>query len=369
MMRILFVTHSLSRTGAPNVLLTICKWISLNLKWKVDIVYYYDIDLLKDFNMFTENVYDFKEFKNEFKNEYKRFFFNSLIKKKTFYNVIYFNSAASLLDYDWFFSNFEAKYVLHFHEMYSYLTIISNKIPIDRFISSSNLIIAASSTVKADLYKIYPSLLSSIDIVNEFIDSKKIFENLNNNDDTYFLNFIQNKKLILGSGTLDIRKGIDIFINIAEIFHSDFDLNIVFVWVGGIKDSLEYSIIQNYINNIGLKDKVLIIPNCTNPFFYFSKCDVFFCSSREDPFPLVCLEANLLKKPVLFLKGFTGLTDYFDSDNSVVFDSLNRLEICSWISDYVSDRDIHFNYDKGILDMDIVVPVIIEKINSKLLNG
>ena len=51
---------------------------------------------------------------------------------------------------------------------------------------------------------------------------------------------------------------------------------------------------------------------------YFSIFDVFALMFREDPFPLVCLEAALLEKPNLCFARAGGASELVESDSGFV---------------------------------------------------
>jgi glycosyltransferase involved in cell wall biosynthesis len=46
---------------------------------------------------------------------------------------------------------------------------------------------------------------------------------------------------------------------------------------------------------------------------YFDMADVFFLASREDPFPLVMLEAGYAEMPIIGFKGAGGVNDFLAS--------------------------------------------------------
>jgi glycosyltransferase involved in cell wall biosynthesis len=110
--------------------------------------------------------------------------------------------------------------------------------------------------------------------------------------------------LVLGCGTLDLRKGIDHFAavarRVAQLNH-DGDKPIHFVWVGGgptwthsafhyVQLDLQKSGAARFVHFVGEQDD-------TEPYFVAS--DAFFMSSRVDPFPCVIHEAMASQLPVV----------------------------------------------------------------------
>lgn len=94
---------------------------------------------------------------------------------------------------------------------------------------------------------------------------------------------VASDRLVVGAcGTPDHRKGVDLFGEIAaRVDLADF------VWVGGDAPA-------------GMRDgPVRFVPATSNPFPLLQSFDVLAVTSREDPFPLVVLEAMALGTPVV----------------------------------------------------------------------
>jgi len=47
---------------------------------------------------------------------------------------------------------------------------------------------------------------------------------------------------------------------------------------------------------------------------YFAAADVFALTSREDPYPLVCLEAAALAKPIICFADAGGMPEFVEED-------------------------------------------------------
>ena len=73
----------------------------------------------------------------------------------------------------------------------------------------------------------------------------------------------------------------------------------------------------------GYKMNAVEIINC---------CDVFLVSSREDPFPLVVLEAALCGKPILGFKNTGGVDEFIDDSCGIKVDYLNVFEMSKQIT-------------------------------------
>lgn len=113
----------------------------------------------------------------------------------------------------------------------------------------------------------------------------------------------ENSFIVLGCGTLDLRKGIDHYTNIAKqaVSRNKSDTPIHFVWVGEgprwthspyhyVQLDLEKSKARPFVHFIGGRNNV-------EP--YFVGADAFLMSSRVDPFPCVIHEAMATSLPVI----------------------------------------------------------------------
>lgn len=104
--------------------------------------------------------------------------------------------------------------------------------------------------------------------------------------------------LVGGSGMIIWRKGPDLFLQAAAaLCRSHPDINVHFIWVGGGGD--EHIPLESDIVKLGLKGRVHFVGEVDQPGDLFSTLDVFCLTSREDPYPLVMLEAASLGVPIV----------------------------------------------------------------------
>ena len=72
------------------------------------------------------------------------------------------------------------------------------------------------------------------------------------------------------------------------------------------------------IAHYGLDKRCIITGSVPDPANYFNIFDVFLMTSREDPFPLVCIENAYLKKPIICFEGVVGSTDFISEATGAV---------------------------------------------------
>lgn len=125
--------------------------------------------------------------------------------------------------------------------------------------------------------------------------------------------------IIGGCGNAEWRKGNDIFNWIAKrVIHKTSPLPVYFVWVGAGPQHEIYSLIESDIRNMGLSDRIILIPPTPFALDYINRFDVLLLSSREDPYPLVVLEAALLEIPVVCFEDAGGAPELIESDAGFV---------------------------------------------------
>ncbi|WP_247234968.1 glycosyltransferase family 4 protein [Telluribacter sp. SYSU D00476] len=106
--------------------------------------------------------------------------------------------------------------------------------------------------------------------------------------------------VIGGCGNAELRKGNDIFNWIARIvLQKTAPLPVYFVWVGAGPEHEIYNLLISDIQRMELQDKIILIPPTPNALDLISRFDLLLLTSREDPYPLVVLEAALNETPIV----------------------------------------------------------------------
>lgn len=117
------------------------------------------------------------------------------------------------------------------------------------------------------------------------------------------LSIPQNSFVVLGCGTLDLRKGIDHFAAIARkvVQASRGRYPVHFIWVGdGPRwTHSPYHYVQLDLEKSGVNDYVHFLGERENVEPYFVGSDMFLMASRVDPFPCVIHEAMATGLPVV----------------------------------------------------------------------
>lgn len=104
--------------------------------------------------------------------------------------------------------------------------------------------------------------------------------------------------VVVGAGTVEWRKGADLFVQLAGEVRRRRAEPVHFVWVGGDLTSADWQRVRSDMNRSGA-DHVHFVGVKPDPRPWFCLGDVFALCSREDPYPLVALENAALGKPIV----------------------------------------------------------------------
>lgn len=105
-------------------------------------------------------------------------------------------------------------------------------------------------------------------------------------------NRVHNNSFILGMGRLEIRKGFDLLIEAYAQIQAKIKEDLLIVGSGKLKSEL-----QKLVTRRKLQNRVIFIPNVSNPFDYLRQANVFVLSSRSEGWGLVLAEALACETP------------------------------------------------------------------------
>lgn len=201
------------------------------------------------------------------------------------------------------FVPYDGPMVTHVHEMAYALEHGQRPEDARRQLERSTRVIACAGAVRRDLAEFTGRPESDFDLVYEYLFREPPPEDYAEREYPRLrerLGLPTDALVVGGSGTLDWRKGADLFAQVAATLRRrDFDRPVYFVWVGGTRDKLVTGQVKHDIRKAGLEDVVRLVETVPDPMAYYAGFDVFALTSREDPFPVVCLETAALRKPIV----------------------------------------------------------------------
>jgi glycosyltransferase involved in cell wall biosynthesis len=211
--------------------------------------------------------------------------------------------------------------VLFAHELQMSAEIYTEKTDLGFLIRKTNHLIAVSRAVASYYTQEFGfpeeevSIFTLIDQVS--IDKKLKVANLRHLETEY--NLPAEAIIIGGCGNAEMRKGNDIFNWVARIvLQKTAPLPVYFVWVGAGPEHAIYDLLVSDIRRMGLQDRIILIPPTPNALDLISRFDVMLLSSREDPYPLVVLEAALNETPIVCFEKAGGAPELVEQDAGYV---------------------------------------------------
>ncbi len=225
------------------------------------------------------------------------------------------------------------------HELEVGASVFSSKLNIDNLIDTSDGFIVPCNAVANFLIRQYEVLPSAIYKLDYFIP-------LNHSGSTRSEARVLKDNLVVGGcGTGDWRKGIDLFLLVAlrtRVYYPHHRIS--FQWKGIVKNSPEWIKISYDINKAGLSDFMTLLESDDKTLDFFEGIDVLLLTSREDPYPLVVLEAGSLGRPTICFEQSGGAKEFVGSDAGFSVQYLDTNAMCTGIVHYYDDRNLLYNH-------------------------
>lgn len=119
------------------------------------------------------------------------------------------------------------------------------------------------------------------------------------------------KRLVVGCGTIDFRKGVDIFISVADLIIREKNTeDLQFIWLGPKGPDAAYdSMVKMQLARSDVRTRFTFIDHLDNPSVLIEKADVFLLTSRMDPLPNVAIDALYGGIPVVCFRDAGGIPD------------------------------------------------------------
>lgn len=313
--KILFISHDAHRHGAQLLLLSFLKWFKANTSTPFEILLRRDGELRAEFEQLAPVTIwmagsDQAQTRQQMVERFRRANIG-LLYVNTIVNGDILESLSAL----------NCPVICHVHELDYWMTHQTrpdNNAQVRRWTTHY---IAVSRAVQQALIQTLQIPESHIDLVYEFIPALSEIDR-----SPQKLHHVRQQLqlppeaiIVGGSGTTDWRKGPDIFIQLARAIHQrQPERPIHFVWVGGESQGQTFGALWHDVQRIGLESYIHFIGARPNPLDYFAIFDVFALVSREDPFPLVALEAAGLGKPIVCFNGAGGAPELVETDSGFV---------------------------------------------------
>lgn len=339
MKKLLFITHEATRTGAPFVVLFFLQWLQQQRpEIETTVLTLKDGDLEDEFKKASTYYYSLANCTKEPNKSIVVKVLNKLGVLKTINPKKKFIKNLAGKQYDFVYANtilampigneicqqsVNTKHIVHIHELEAIIKLL-----LPKFKSYTNNVqhfIAASNLVKQNLINSWNIPASKITRVYECSRIKTTTLPQSLKEKTFHVG---------GSGTVHWRKGSDVFVQVASYVKNHYpEHTIKFTWVGGISTK-ERIIIEEDLRKLGLENVVSFVGKQVEPQVYYNAFDVFLMTSREDPFPLVCIELGMLGKPIICFDGATGSQEIIQKGGGTVVPYLSVRAMAEQIITY-----------------------------------
>lgn len=343
---VLFISHYAGRTGAPMLLLDMLRWLKANSDLKFEILLGKPGVLSTEFAALAPtHVYDYRQSSNfairvlrklRLMKQAQALHRRHLLQRfrKVGVRLVYANTMTNgaVLEA---LSDLGCGVITHAHEL-TYWIEHSGEQNRNQVMQLTQRFIAASDAVKQNLVARYSVRAERIDVVHSFIHSRT---RGNAEGIRAKLGIPEDAFVVLGSGHETWRKGKDIFLLLADQMRRfGMQRPVHFLWIGAWECWEDRVRVLHDVDLLRLGDRVHFTGEVGNPHDYFAAGDVFAMVSREDPFPLVCLEAASLGKPVVCFEGAGGMPEFVETDAGFVIALLDIAAMASKLRTLAEDE-------------------------------
>ncbi len=331
--KVLFVGHDASRTGAPVILLNLLIWLKKH--YSLDFIVLLrdggplrcDYERIASTYVYSDvvpvSIPSFFWSKKKGGDVSKAQYYRELLEKENI-SLVYSNTATNGELYE-LFKELKLPVITHIHELEYVLRVCSSALNLRRVKVITDHFIVASQAVMANLMENHAVPPEKMTLCHDFIHCEDIAKDTFPQD--IFcreLNIAVDSFIVCAIGTMDWRKGADLLALLANsVVNKSPDVPIYFIWVGGPLEGDFFDRLMFDVIRLGLQDRIFFPGESGNLGKYYAACDVFTLLSREDPFPLVCLEAAAFGKPIVCFADSGGMPEFVEKDAGFVVPYLN----------------------------------------------
>ncbi len=345
---ILFVSHDACRGGAQAVLLNLLEWLHERTFLKIKVLCLQGGEWLSRFSRIADTAVLDDLLREAEANDPQRMAAAILRFVGEKPDLIYGNTAVSARAYP-ALALIGSPIITHMHEMATSVQRYAHDY-VDAMLDKTKHFIACSDKVREYLVEGLGVSEEKVSVVHSSIKSESGLKPLDKRERRKVrraLGLERDKFLVLGCGLgMPFRKGADLFIDVARALKRKNIQGVHLYWVGDFDDKeqdqegttwLEYKSqskmegLQEHITFLGLKQNVRD---------YMLAGNVFLLPSREDPFPLVALEAAECGLPIVCFDGAGGMPEFVSNDAGFVVPFEDIEEMSERVIQLLEDDDL-----------------------------
>ncbi len=345
-MKILFISHDANRAGAQLFLLNIMQYlsekgVSMQLLLLRSGVLEEDFEKICNIIKFPKAEVRSSLYKKTIsklipKQDNQRTQFQSSLISENF-DLIYANTIAVAWALPELLTFLNVPLITHIHELEFSIQLYSTKQNREFLFKNTTKLIACSKAVAENVIEKHHFPIEKIEVIHSFVENEKVISRSQLTDNEVIKHKYKlptNTFLIGGCGNAEWRKGIDIFALVAsKVLELSPEINFHFVWIGVKKEGEYYEQICYDIEKLGLKNHISFIEQTPDAIELINALDIFTLPSREDPFPLVMLEAALMERTIVGFEKTGGCSEFIETDAGILVPYLNTNEMAVKIID------------------------------------
>ena len=319
MKKILFISHSASRSGAPILLLNLAKALHEEYKCETDFIIKQSGELDGEFKKLGSVKIVFQEDNGVYSSSWTKAYLK-IIKRKAFdhffsqiplknYDVVVSNTISTFDLLPFIRKNYKGKIVSYIHELTVATDFLIAKEKIEEIKTIANLFLVPGEAVRAFLINAYQVDNNQIKTLPYYIPNSLDNKDKSTNESEFYVG---------ASGSVEYRKGTDFFVQLAYHFSKFYSsLPIKFIWQGGNQKSIEYKFLNEDIRKLGLSRTCFFQTSSSKMEDFYNSIDLFILTSREDPYPLVVLEAANTEIPSICFENSGGAVDFIEGNGKI----------------------------------------------------
>jgi glycosyltransferase involved in cell wall biosynthesis len=322
--KIVFISHLADRSGAPIVLLHLLRWLKKQNEFDFIVLLEQGGELETEFQEISETLFwNLPSSPNIWRSRWSRITKQAQKHQQQILNqiqkfapdIIYGNTIVSVPIGIQLKKIVHCPLVCHVHELDVVIYEYFGEKHFTSMAKDVDFFIAGSKAVAANLHSNHLIPMHKIAEVYEFIpqhvvlDEQKVRLDLRKQ-----LGIADDEFIIAGSGPLDWRKAPDLFIQTANYVHAALPDKVRFIWIGGKLESVDGRRVRHDLNQSGGVGHIEFVGAKSNFDDYMSASDLFLLTSREDPFPLACIQAAALGKPIICFANTGGMPEFIEED-------------------------------------------------------
>ena len=356
LLSILFVSHNASRTGAPIELLHFLRWFKKNGNRPFSVLLGGDGELVSDFSDLADtwsldrshwlpqatrtNILNAMRL-----GKVARLAESSDVRRfaaKSSPALIYANSIASARVIE--LLEPKVPVLTHVHELEFAFRNYSRE-PLSALLTQTQQFIACSNAVRDNLIHAHGVRAARVETVHESIPLDAVRAERTGQQVFQELRLPGDALLVAASGILCWRKGADLFLQLArEVCRQR--SRAYFAWIGG-GSADDIAKFEHDVRILGLMERVRITGTVLDPWDYMAAADVFALTSREDPYPLACLEVAALGKPILCFEGAGGMPEFIEQDCGFAVPYMDVTAMAERVVFLLDDADCRLSMGKA----------------------